>query len=180
MSLFLNPPIFLSWNWVCDSQSSILNYLCVNYYCLTLHVISKVLTHNTSQSLLIVAQKINNSRIFSSKCAYYKSFSEYRNFSWPKSDTPFIEPVVLGPFLSFVPNLQSLGGIPTTWLIDNLYFLRYPRLPQLGLLATLQPLLVSILALVSITSHQGGGPMDLRFFPNEQGSSSGHTHQPTS
>jgi len=47
-------------------------------------------------------------------------------------------------------------------------------------LATPQPFSISILALVSITSNQGGGPMDPRFFPNEQGSSSGHTHQPTS
>lgn len=108
------PPIFSSWNWVCDSQLSISNYLCVNYYHLTLHVVSQVLTHNTSQSLPIVAQKIASSRIFSSKYAYYKSFSEYLNFSWPKSDTPFIEPVLLGPYLSFVPNLPSLGGIPTT------------------------------------------------------------------
>jgi len=102
--------------------------------------------------------------------------------------------------------LQSLGGIPTTWAIGNLYFQGIlgcrsvsilalvsitsnqgggyfsgnPRLPQLGLLAAPQPFSVSILALVSITGNQGGGPMDPRFFPNEQGSSSGHTHQPTS
>ncbi len=95
-------------------------------------------------------------------------------------NTPCIEPVVLGPCLSFVPNLQSLRGIPSTWLIGNLYFSGCPRLPQLGLLAAPQPLSVSILALVLIACNQGGGPMDSRFFPNEQGSFSGHTHQPTS
>ncbi len=109
-------------------------------------MVSQVLTHNTSQSLPIVARKINSSRILSSKCAYYKSFSEYPNFSWPKFDTHIIEPVLLGPCLSFVPNLQSLGGIPTTWAIGNLYFQ--------GILGCRS---VSILALVSITSNQGGG-----------------------
>ncbi len=48
------------------------------------------------------------------------------------------------------------------------------------MLAAPQPFSVSILALVLITSDQGGGPMDPRFFPNEQASSSGHTRQPTS
>jgi len=68
--------------------------------------------------------------------------------------------------------LQSLGHLPTTQLIGNVYFSRHLILPQQRLSLAPQPLLVLVPTLVLIISKlQGGGLPILRKFPNEQGSS---------
>ncbi len=44
----------------------------------------------------------------------------------PNLVTHFIKLVFPRPYPLFVPNLQSLGNIPTIWPVGNPYFSRYP------------------------------------------------------
>ncbi len=109
-------------------------------------MVSLVLAHNTSRSLPIIVQKLLVG-VFNSKCLNYKSFDEYWIFPWPKSNTPCCLTCIFTINPSFLPNLQSLRGIPNTLLVGNLYFSGYPMLSQPRLLYAPQPFLVLILEL---------------------------------
>jgi hypothetical protein len=93
--------------------------------------------------------------------------------------TLFTKFVFPRPYIYFVPSLQFLARLPTTWLIGNVYFSKYLILPQQRLSLAPHPLLVLVPTLVLIISKlQGGGLPILRNFPNEQGSSMVIIHQP--